>query len=227
MSIKRLVFDIETVANPEMVALLPEPKAPSTYKDPEKIAAYVAEKKAQQLAEAALDPDTGRVAAIGWMEIGGEDEPPLRLNRKAKRKPPEASANIVQPEFGEREVLTAAWAFMASCDGNLIGYNILGFDIPFLLRRSMAMGVKPPLLPFMARYRVEPITDLYAILYNWAPGKGLKTVCRMYGIPNPLPDVDGSQVAGMDYAMLRQYVCNDVLLTAQLFNKMNGIYFSF
>jgi DNA polymerase elongation subunit (family B) len=236
MTIKRLFFDIETVANPEMVALLPEPKAPATYKDPEKIAAYVAEKKAQQLAEAALDPDTGSVAAIGWMEMGGEDglESPKSLNRKAPRRKVEPQAEIILPASDaklspvndERCVLSRFWDRFSDNNGNVIGYNLLGFDIPYLMRRSMALGLKLPMIPFMSRYRVEPVTDLYAILYNWGPGKGLKTVCKMYGIPNPLPEVDGSQVAGMDAAMLRQYVCSDVLLTAALFSKMNGIYFS-
>jgi hypothetical protein len=210
MSIQRLFIDIETVANPDMVALLPEPKAPSTYKDPEKIAAYVAEKKVQQLAEAALDPDTGRVAAVGIM--GTLDLAP--------------QAYLAQGDVSERRLLTWAWGMMARSNGNLVGYNLLGFDIPFMLRRSMALGIKPPMLPFMARYRMEPITDLYAILYSWQPGKGLKAVCRMYGIHNALPELDGSQVAGMDAATRRKYVCNDVLLTAALFEKMNGIYFS-
>ena len=38
-----LFFDLETTANPEMVACLPEPKAPATYRDLDKIRTYVEE----------------------------------------------------------------------------------------------------------------------------------------------------------------------------------------
>ena len=68
---KRLFFDIETLANPENCALMPEPvvDAPANYKDPEKITAYVAEKtaaaKAAALEKAALDPDYGKILSIG------------------------------------------------------------------------------------------------------------------------------------------------------------------
>lgn len=210
MKTNRMIFDIETVANPEMVALLPEPKAPATYKDPGKIASYIAEKRAQQLDDAALDPDTGRICAIGML-TNYETDP---------------VAHMAEGDASERRLLLWAWNRFDLCDGNAVGYNILGFDIPFMLRRSMALGIIPPRIPVLSRYRIEPITDLYAILYNWQPGKGLKTVCKMYGIPNPLPDVNGSQVEHMGRDARRAYVCNDVAMTAKLFEKMNGIYFN-
>ncbi len=206
----RLFLDIETVANPDMVAMLPEPKAPSTYKDPEKIAAYIAEKKTQQLADAALDPDTGRICAIGTFA-------PYDTHPQGRLAVGDAS---------ERRLLRWAWARIEGCGGNMVGYNLINFDIPFMLRRSLALGVKVPNMPMVAKYRNAPVTDLYCILYNWQPGKGLKTVCKMLGIENPLPDLDGSQVAGMDRCTRREYVCNDVMLTAALFDRMNGIYFS-
>lgn len=67
----RLFFDIESMANPETCALMPEPiiEAPVNYKDPEKIAQYIAEKteaaKAAALDKAALDPDYGKILSLG------------------------------------------------------------------------------------------------------------------------------------------------------------------
>lgn len=46
-----LFFDIETTANPDAIALLPEPSAPANYKDQDKITQYIIEKKAEQIAE--------------------------------------------------------------------------------------------------------------------------------------------------------------------------------
>ena len=53
------------------------PSAPSNYKDEDKIAAYIAEKQAESLKTAALDPDYGKIIAIafswvdstGWFDI--------------------------------------------------------------------------------------------------------------------------------------------------------------
>lgn len=62
------------------------------------------------------------------------------------------------------------------------------------------------------------------ILYNWGPAKGLKWVCQRYGIENPLPELNGSQVAHMDRETLRQYAANDVLLVVELYKRMSGVY---
>ena len=56
-----LFFDIETAVNPDALAFLPEPTAPANYKDAEKIALYVSEKKAEQVLQAPLDADLGIV----------------------------------------------------------------------------------------------------------------------------------------------------------------------
>lgn len=65
MKQNRIFFDIETQANPENLALAPEPKAPGNLKDPAKIAAAIEEKKRDLIESAALDPDYGKVLSIG------------------------------------------------------------------------------------------------------------------------------------------------------------------
>jgi hypothetical protein len=123
-------------------------------------------------------------------------------------------------------VISAFWEVLFGYSGGrCCGYNILSFDLPYLLHRSMDLGIYVPRTLNMARYRTEPITDLFAILFNWGPGKGLKWLSNRYYLNNPLPELEGSQVAGMDDALLRQYVANDVNLTVQLYRKMCGVYF--
>ncbi len=46
--------------------MLPEPTPPQNLKDPDKIEAKIAQLKKDQIAKAALDPDTALVKAIGW-----------------------------------------------------------------------------------------------------------------------------------------------------------------
>jgi hypothetical protein len=62
-----LTLDIETVPNPATFEFLPEPKAAGNIKDPAKIAANIAEKKAAQREAAALDPLTGRVCCYAMV----------------------------------------------------------------------------------------------------------------------------------------------------------------
>jgi hypothetical protein len=63
------------------------------------------------------------------------------------------------------------------------------------------------------------------VLYNWSGYKSLKFVAERYGLDNPLPELEGSQVENMDAETLKLYVENDVSLVYQLYQKMNGIYF--
>lgn len=212
-----LYFDIETQANPENLLLMPEPKAPGNLKDPEKIAAAIAEKKAEQIETAALDPDYGKVLSIGYAIRTAE---PIVVNM--------VGAAVGEYTLSEVDVIEDFWAAFYLCQGRCVGYNILGFDLPYLLRRSMALGIRVPLMPVLARYRVEPVTDLMMILYNWGAEKykGLKQVARLYGIPNDCPDVDGSKVKDLTPDQLRAYQESDVRLTIGLFNCMNGVYFN-
>ena len=215
----RLFFDIETRADPQACTLMPEPKAPANFKDPDKIAAAIAEKKTEMLASAALDADYGQIISVGYA-IGSSDE--------LEGLPVEVLLNTGHPGGTEDWLIAAFWELFAQCDGRCVGYNILGFDLPYILRRSFALGVKPLVFPNMARFRTEPITDLMSILYNWGNDryKGLKTVAKLYGISNDCPDVDGSQVATLSTEDLIKYQTSDVRLVMSLYSRMNGIYFS-
>ena len=216
----RLFFDIETLANPENIALMPEPKAPGNLKDPEKIATAIEAKRLEQIEQAALDPDYGKVLSIGmcW------DMANVHVFTVAKT--PE-EIDDEQGVVSEAGALEAFWANLYASGGHCVGYNILSFDIPFLLRRSMALGVEVPIIPNLAKFRTEPVTDLMAILYNWGAQsyKGLKLVAKLYGLPVEAPEVDGSMVKGLTPEELYAYQVSDVKLVVSLFNKMNGVYF--
>jgi len=202
-----LFFDIETTADPTAIQMLPEPAAPSNYKDEDKILACIANKRIEQAEKAALDPDTGTVVAIGFMDAG------------------KLHSGIVNATYSEKYIIELFWDLFAESNGQSCGYNIIGFDLPFLLRRSFDLGIAVPLRPVLAKYRTDPTCDLMAILYNWGQAKSLKWVCKRYGIDNPLPGLEGSQVSGMDAGTLKAYVENDVNLCVQLYERMNGIYF--
>lgn len=205
-----LFFDIETTANADAIALLPEPSAPANYKDQDKIAQYITEKKAEQIAQAPLDADLGKVIAIS-LQNGIESSVEVHL--------------IGDPETKtESGLIRWFWSLFAKADGRSCGYNIIGFDLPYLLRRSFDLGIQVPIQPQLSKFRIDPTLDLMAILYNWGQAKGLKWVCKRYGIKNPLPDLDGSQVVNMDPETLRKYAGNDVFLVVELYKRMCGVY---
>lgn len=207
---KILFFDIETEGNPEAIKFMPDVSAPANYKDPDKIEAYIEDKKQEQIERAALDADYGRIVAIG-----------LKVN----------DSKIVSytatktSQLDEKEIIKIFWNFYASSYGMSCGYNIIGFDLPYLQRRSFALGIKPSMQPDLRRYQTNPTLDLMMVLYGWQNFKGLKFVAERYGLDNPLPELDGSLVKHMDDLTLEAYVENDVHLVYQLYQKMYGIYF--
>jgi len=101
--------------------------------------------------KAALSPLTGRVLAIGrWnpeMPVGHVDciqdgtEP--------------VSENVLIENF-----LSMADAVLSD-SGSLVGHNIIGFDLPFLLRRGLKFGIRPPktITNALAQYRPSNLID--------------------------------------------------------------------
>ena len=226
----RLIFDIETVCNPENLALAPEPKAPANLKDPAKIAAAIEDKKRELIESAALDPDYGKILSLGYATSLNGPVTVFLSNEVYAMTAANADGPITVNETfrTEREIIEDFWSLFAACNGCAVGYNILGFDLPYLMRRSMALGVQVPFIPNLAKFKTEPITDLMAILYNWGSDryKGLKQVAKLYGIQNDCPDVDGSQVKDLTPEQLCAYQASDVDLVRRLYQRMNGVYFS-
>lgn len=204
--IPRMFFDLETIANLDSLRFAPEPEPPANLKDPEKIAKALEEKRQEQIDRAPLDPDYGEIVTIGYA-VHPEDDPTV----------------LVGDEFA---MINQFWAVLEQCGGRCVGYNILSFDLPYLQRRSMALGIKVPVVPFLAKYRLDPVTDLMGILYNWGPAKGLKQVAKIYSLPVDCPDVDGSKVGGLALDEIIAYQKSDVRLTIALWQRMNGIYFN-
>jgi len=125
-----IVVDIETIPNMDVVDLIPEPKAHGAIKDPVKIAADIEKKKAEAVDKMGLDPNFARICVIGYAQrIDGEI---TTSDYHLKEATDEA----------ERELLAAFWE-KAKMHGKIVTFNGAGFDIPFLMRRSWLLGVKP------------------------------------------------------------------------------------
>jgi DNA polymerase elongation subunit (family B) len=144
-----LTFDIETMRNGSMVDRLPEPKVKTgNLKDPVKIAEKIREAKADQIDKMALNPLYGRVCAAVFI---GLDDNAIRLVLKE------------DSDTAETELVEDILRWFTS---PLVTYNGTGFDLPFVYRRAVVLGIDiqmlglPPLTEMTARYNNKKHIDL-------------------------------------------------------------------
>jgi hypothetical protein len=219
-----IVFDVETGPLPEaeLVAAMPafDPAEVKTgnLKDPAKIAEKIAEAEVSQRRDffdkAALDPLTGRVVAIGVLcfEARGEFGPDFK-------KPDRC---LILGHEDEAETLREFWDLTRGEMGRLnplIGFNIFGFDLPFLIRRSWKQRVPVPWGLRRGRYWDNQLIDLREA---WQLGDrqargSLDTIAKHLGVG--AKNGDGKAFAELwrsDRLQAEAYLRNDLDLTAKV-----------
>ena len=206
-----IIFDIETAPLPEseLAALVPpfDPAEVKTgnLKDPDKIAAKLAEAEANHRRDfferAALDPLTGRVLAIGLLDQGG--------------------FRILDND-NEPAVLREFWSVCRGEMGRLnqlVGFNSLLFDLPFLIRRSWKHRVPVPVGLRRGRYWADQMIDLRDA---WQMGDrqargSLDAIAKHLGIGAKTGNgADFAKLWQSDRAKAVEYLRNDLELTAKL-----------
>lgn len=220
-----IIVDIETYAHELATEFIPPPDLDAIeprggLKDPVKIAASIAEKKAEALdayqtalSRAALDWNVSRIVALGWQLIGCE--PVCRL---------------CHDEDEERDALVAFWR--ASSQQQLIGFCARTFDLPTLIQRSRLLGISPNHVS-LGRYGRGDVIDLFDMLTFDDPRRSaavmpqnLKAFARRFGIPYLDPCV-GKDVAGMvkdgDWEGVRAHCLSDIDITRALAIKLRVI----
>jgi len=225
---RTLIADIETGPLPEseLVAALPpfDPAEVKTghLKDPEKIRAKIAEAEAKHrrdyFDQAALDPLTGRVLAIGVMVFPARGDGPASLEHGGQFK-------LIE-NADEALMLREFWSLVQGEMGRinpLIGFNIFSFDLPFLIRRSWKHGVPLPFGLRRGRYWNDQLIDLrdcWQLGDRQARGS-LDSIARHLGV--------GAKTGeGQAFAELWQtnrpqaeaYLRNDVELTTLVASKL-------
>ena len=174
------ILDIETIAQPEadIRAKLPPfdaDKVPlGVLKDPDKKLAKIMEAQANhgnaEVERAALSAETGIVAISGMMDD-----------------------SIHQFADGEEDIIAKTFEKMLqvfSGGGIISGWNVKGFDLPFLVKRAWLLNVKVPARifnPLKPRYPwSDSIVDLMDV---WKAGQftekhtSLNTALRHLGLP--------------------------------------------
>ncbi len=204
-----IIVDCETVAIVGAEALAEPVSAPANYKDPDKIAAYVAEKQREQVERAALYPYTARMVALGWCHETDE------VNR----------VEVINNEAREAAMLREFWS--AAVDRGvvfpLVTFNGRAFDLPLLMVRSRLLGVPAPDLN-LDRYR-SPHPDLLELLtFRGAlPARSLVWFARRFGL-DVSDGFSGRHVAELyeagNWDAIRSHCDADVTLTRQLGERL-------
>lgn len=208
------IIDIETYPNKEMIDRLPEPKVDARVKDPAKIEAKRAEGRLKQIADMAINPLYGKVACVGYKK---ENSKGLAIDE---------NEDAVIKRFFEHII-----SFEGSNSPKIVTWNGMGFDIPFLYKRAMILGIKPPVCMsyFMKRYQTSPHCDLMHVWMNWYGYEKLENVAQALlnegkqdfdfrTISDLIKTEDGRHEIG-------KYCMQDVEITSKLFYKMANVLF--
>ena len=130
------------------------------------------------------------------------------------------------------EFLQLITRFCVTKEQTLCGHNIKEFDVPYICRRLLINGLKlPPVFQISGKKPWE--ISFIDTLELWKFGDyknytALKLLTAVFGIPTPKDDIDGSQVAHVFYKendidRISLYCQKDVLATAQVFLRLNGL----
>jgi hypothetical protein len=112
-----------------------------------------------------------------------------------------------------------------------VGHNIKEFDIPYLCRRMMALGVSLP--RYLQISGMKPWeTNLVDTMHQWRFGDtrhyvSLNLLARVLGIPTPKDDIDGSQVQDVfyrdgDLERIKKYCIKDVVTVARVMQRFRN-----
>ncbi|HXX76162.1 MAG TPA: 3'-5' exonuclease [Nitrospiraceae bacterium] len=162
-------------------------------------------------AKSAFDGTYSRVVCIGLLEFSDQMEP---------------RGAVAWYGANERELLRQFWSRLAQDRPTLfITHNGLGFDLPFIKKRSMIHQVRPSLDISLAKFRTEPVYDTMAVWSNWDTRGWVKLDVLARALNVETKSGSGELVAEMwekgQGAELARYCLQDTYVTYACFCRMN------
>lgn len=213
-----LFLDFETIptSDPAVIAdLSASIKPPGNIKKAETIAAWEANEKPaaalEAVARTSFDGTYGRICSVAYAFDNG----PV----------------VAECSPDETKLITDLFTAVRSTiksgrDITVIGHNVAAFDLKFLWKRSVILGIRPAPLPFKAKpWDTAAVFDTM-IQWDADPGKriSLDALCKVLGIPSPKGELDGSKIAGAfaegRYEEIASYNAGDVEATRRVYKRM-------
>lgn len=217
-----IVFDIETgPADEEAMKALFVPKTKEEFVGAQrwkqetidaKYAEYLLTAFQEFKNKAALKAITGQVLAIGYKS----------LEKTLIHGVGETVAGVV---LDEKEIIVRFWnnyRNLREASRNMIGFNTKGFDIPFLVQRSLILGISIPKSLFQnMRYLDSIFIDLRDIWTagQWGGEGSLDQICQACGLGGKPEGVTGAMFADLwngteeERAKAKDYLVNDLDMT--------------
>jgi predicted PolB exonuclease-like 3'-5' exonuclease len=214
-----ILFDIETgpLSDAELAAVEPKFKPPGNYKKPEAIAEWMAEARKEWVAGAALSAITGRVLAIGY----GRNDNGTRDVHLSIEDDEAAMIRGFWRNYQGATKIGDAW----ETDGRTrwVGFNIFGFDLPFLIRRSWKLNVPIPEGLRIRGWWSDRWLDLMD-LWQLGDRRGyvsLDSVARHLGVGQKSGNgADFAKTLKEDPQAARVYLSNDIQLTMGVHDRL-------
>ena len=185
-----LVFDIETVPAWDRRAL------PSTIA--ESLVKHADRREMEPGAVMGLSPFFGKIVslAFGDGEQASDQQKIHAMVVLPDGADPDDCPDWMLP-MTEADLLQAFWT-LAGAARTVVTYNGRGFDIPFLIHRSLIHGVPARVDLMSNRFSLRPHLDLLQVVRQGSFSTGpnnLDVVCWALGIESPKETMDGSMVA--------------------------------
>ena len=137
-------------------------------------------------------------------------------------------------EQDEKKSLLAFLQYMKSFDPDtdeLVGHNILGFDLPFIFQRCLVHCISAKPLVDLREYNVRGVFDT---MHHWwlgdRRGASALTISPGHWVSNQAKrqTVEGSKVFDLHeqgrLAEIREYNLNDVRVTRKVYERMVGCF---
>ena len=210
----RLFLDIETLPGDESLReeIARNTHPPSGHSTPEALERWEEEQKPEQVEHAyrrtALRGHAGRILCIGYV----------------KESPDRCDEGVLTGD--EPSILRAFWDLVRDVD-LFVGFNVLDFDLKFILQRSIVNRVPPSRPISFRRFQQEPVYDVMREWEAWSTRDtiSLDTLSRALGMESPKSGgVDGSQVYDFYLAgrvqEIYDYCLRDVRVTREIYRRM-------
>lgn len=220
---KTLILDIETIgtSRQEVIDYIAATvKPPATYKKAESIAKWHEEEGPAAIAEAVartgLDGAFGQVVCIGYQL--GDMESPFVLHGLNERELLESFSKMTTECIAPGEVMATS----------VVGHNVAGFDLRFLMQRYIVNGIRPPLVLKRAAeakpWESKKVFDTMVQFAGIGNRISLDKLCLALSIQSPKGDIDGSKVgqyvADGRIQEVADYCKRDVSATKAVFQRM-------
>lgn len=217
---RTLVFDIETVPAFDRRELPPTVA--------EALSDNATRKEMEPAAVMGMSPFFGKVVSLA---IGDGDAEPGQDVVSVLAVPPDGHDPTDCPPWlrlmSEADLLRSFWA-LASRAETVVSFNGRGFDIPFLVTRSLIHGIPARVDLMSQRFALRPHLDLFELVSQRGRGPSkLDVVCWALGIESPKEVMDGSMVAPAyargEIVKIAEYNAHDVRATSAVYRRCRDL----